>query len=60
MMKNQVSLVIQDSTALGPECLLLWAHANYQLDQNMVKESEIDELLASLNGFRISDLLACH
>ena len=26
----------------------------------MIKESEIDELLASLNGSRISHLLACH
>ena len=27
---------------------------------NMIKESEIDELSASLNGLRISHLLACH
>ena len=26
----------------------------------MIKESEIDELSASLNGLRISCLLACH
>ena len=26
----------------------------------MIKESEIDELSASLNGLRISHLLACH
>ena len=27
---------------------------------NMIKESEIDESSASLNGLRISHLLACH
>ena len=27
---------------------------------NMIKESEIDELSATLNGLRISNLLACH
>ena len=35
-------------------------HTNHQSNHNVIKESKIDELSASLNGLRVSHSLACH
>ena len=45
---------------LDSKSWLLWAQLTIKWIINMIKESKIDELLASLNGLRISHLLACH
>ena len=56
--KGQVALVIPDLTAFGSRVpVTLGTHTINQI-MNMIKESEIDELSASMNGLRISFLLA--
>ena len=58
--ENQVALVIPDSTNFGSLMLVTLGITSINWTINMIKESKIDELLASLNGLRISHLLACH
>ena len=55
-----MALVIPDSTAFGFQVLVTLGTPTINQIINVTKESEIDELLASLNGSRISHLLACH
>ena len=57
--KDQVALVIPDSTVFGSQVLV--THGTPTINQfiKVIKESEIDELLTSLNGSRIAWLLAC-
>ena len=57
--KDQVALVIPDSTIFGSWVLLTLGTSTINQIINMIKESEIDELSASLNGLRIDQLLAC-
>ena len=58
--KDQVALVIPDSTNFGSWVLVTLGTLTISWIINMFKENEIDELSASLNGLRISHLLACH
>ena len=56
--KDQVALVIQDSTAFGSRVPVTLDSPTINQIVNIIKESEIDELSVSLNGLRISCLLA--
>ena len=58
--KDQVALVMPDSTAFESEVPVTLGTLIINQIINMIKESKIDELLASLNGSRVSHLLACH
>ena len=58
--KEQVALVVPDSTIFGSWVLVTLDAPTFNQIINMIKESKIDELFASLNGLRISHLLACH
>ena len=58
--KDQVALVIPDSTAFGSQVPVTLGTPTINQIINVIKESEIDELSASLNGLRVSCLLACH
>ena len=56
--KDQVALVIPDLTAFGWRVwVTLGTPTNNQI-VTVIKESEIDELSVSLNGLRISHILA--
>ena len=55
-----MALVIPDLTLFGSQVLVTMGTPTINQIINMIKESEIDELSASLNGLRISHLLACH
>ena len=56
--KDQVALVIPDSTAFRTRVLVTLGTPAINQIVNVVKESELDELSVSLNGLRISHLLA--
>ena len=58
--KDQVALVIPDSTDFGSWVQVILSTTTINQIIKMIKESEIDELSVSLNGLRISHLLACH
>ena len=58
--EDQVTLVIPDSTIFGSWVPVTLGTLAINHIINMIKESEIDELSASLNGLRMSHLLACH
>ena len=58
--EDQVALVVPDSTAFGSQVLGTLGMPIINQIINMIKESEINELLASLNGLRLSCLLVCH
>ena len=58
--EDQVALVIPDSTAFGSQVPVTLGTLTINCIINVIKESEIDELSASLNGSRISCLLACY
>ena len=58
--EDQVVLVIPYLTAFGSWVPVTLDTPTINQIINMIKESKIDELLASLNGFGISHLLACH
>ena len=58
--KDQVVLVTPDSTGFGSQVPINLGTPSINWIINMIKESEIDELLVSLNGLRIAQLLACH
>ena len=55
--EDQVALVIPDSTIFGSR--VLWVHPSINWIINVIKESEINELLASLNGLWMVQLLVC-
>ena len=56
--KDQVALVVPDSTGFGSQVPTLDTPTiNWMI--NVIKESEIDELLVSLNGSRKAQLLVC-
>ena len=57
--EDQVSLVVPDSTDLGSWVLFTLGRPTINQIINMIKESKINELLVSLNGSRIAQLLAC-
>ena len=58
--KDQVALVVPDSTAFRSWVPVTVGTLTINWIINMIKESEIDELSASFNWLRVSDLLACH
>ena len=58
--KDQVALVILDSTAIGARGLVILGMPTINQIVNVIKESKIDELSVSLNGLRISCMLTGH
>ena len=52
--KDQRALVVPDSTGFGSEVLVTQDTPTINQIINMIKESEINELLVSLNGLRIA------
>ena len=54
-----MALVIPDSTVFGSQVPVTLGTPTINWIISMFKESEIDELLASLNGLKIVWLLAC-
>ena len=58
--ENQVALIILDPTDFVSQVPVILGTPTINQIINMIKESEIDELLVSLNKLRISQLLACH
>ena len=52
--KDQVALVIPDSTGFGSQGLITLGTPTINQIINMIKESEINELPISLNGSRIA------
>ena len=57
--EDQVALVISDSTVLVSQVPVTLGTPTINWIINVIKESEIDELSASMNGSRIAWLLAC-
>ena len=57
--KDQVALVIPDSTGFGSQVPVTLGTPTINHITNEIKESEIDEVLVSLNGSRTAQLLAC-
>ena len=57
--KDQVDLVIPDSSGFWTWVLVTLGTPTINHIINVIKESEIDELLIYLNGSRIDQLLAC-
>ena len=58
--EDQVALDEPDSTTFGSEVLVILNTPTINRIINVIKEIEIDELSASLNGLRMAQLLACH
>ena len=58
--EDQVALVIPDPTDFGSQVPTIIGTLTINQIINMIKESKIDKLSVSLNGSRISHLLACH
>ena len=58
--EDQVDLVIPDLTTFGLRVLVILGTSTINQIMSMIKDSEIDELSVSLNGLRISHLLAGH
>ena len=56
---DQVALVVADSTGFGSRIPVSLGTPTINWIINVIKESEIDGLLVSLNGSRIAQLLAC-
>ena len=57
--KDQVALVVPDSTGFGSWVLVTLGTPTINWIINMIKESEINEVSVSWNGLRIAQLLAC-
>ena len=57
--KEPVALVVPDSTAFRSQVPVTLDTPTINWIINVIKDNEIDELLASLNGLRMSCLLAC-
>ena len=58
--KYQVAPVVPDLTAFGSRVPVTLGTPTINWTVNVIKQSEIDELSVSLNGLRISHLLAGH
>ena len=58
--KDQVALVIPDSTNFWSWVPVTLGTLTIKWIINVIKESETDKLLASVNGLGVSCLLACH
>ena len=58
--EDQVALVILDYTGFGSQVPVTLGTPTINWIINVIKESEINELLVSLNGSRTAQLLACH
>ena len=58
--EDQVALVKPDSTTLGSQVPVILGTPTFNRIINVIKESKIDELSASLNGLSIAWLLAHH
>ena len=56
--EDQVALVVPDLTTFGSRVLVTLGTPTINQIMNVIKKSEIDELSVSLNGSRISHLLA--
>ena len=57
--KGQVTLFIPHSTVYGSQVPLTLGTPTINWIINVIKEGEIEELMVSLNGMRIAQLLAC-
>ena len=57
--EDQVALVIPDSTGFGSQVPVTLGTSTINWVINMIRKGEIDELSVSLNGSRITWLLAC-
>ena len=57
--EDQVALVVPDSTIFGSQVSFTLGTPTINWIINMIKESEINELLASLNRLKMAQLLAC-
>ena len=57
--KDQVALVVPDSTGFGSQVLVTLGTPTINQIINVIKESEADEFSVSLTGSRIAQLLAC-
>ena len=57
--EDQVALVILDYTGFGSQVPVTLGTTTINQIINVIRESEIDELLVSLNESRIAPLLAC-
>ena len=57
--EDQVALVILDSTGFGSQVPVTLGTPTINQIITVIREREIDELLVSLNGSRIAQLLAC-
>ena len=57
--EDHVALVQPDSTTFGTQILVILGTPIINRIINVIKEHEIDELSASMNGLRIAWLLAC-
>ena len=57
--KDWVTLVIPDSTVFGSQVIVTLGSPTINWIINVIKESEFNELSASLNGLRMAQLLAC-
>ena len=57
--EDQVALVIPDSPGFGSQVPITLHTPTINQIINMIKESEIDELLVFLSGSRMAWLLAC-
>ena len=57
--EDQVALIIPDSIVFGSQMPVTLGTPTINQIINKIKESETDELSASLNGSRIAQLLAC-
>ena len=58
--EDQVALVIPDPIDFGSQVPVILGTLTINQIVNVIKTSEIDELSASLNGLRISHMLACY
>ena len=58
--KDQVALVIPDPTNFGSQVPVILGTLTIYWIINVIKKNEIDKLVVSQNGLRISHLLACH
>ena len=57
--EDHVALVIPDSTGFGSQVPITLGIPTINLIINVIKKSEIDELLVSLSGLRMAPLLVC-
>ena len=57
--EDQVALVVPDSTIYGSQVLVTLGTLTINQIINVIKESEINELLASVTGSRMGQQLAC-